>query len=189
MCGIDPKALARSRKIACSSFFSFLAVCSLCKMVLACFKHPEKPPIPAFCIEVLTKLLICRKAKSLWATILKKTFSFTFRRLIWWNGLMVAEFFSSKPRIPPTFCHAFGMLFYFHATTISFQRCFRTPGVFLYSLYVMLLCPGADADLACFTALSTFLHMGGLVFWWLEWWHVDWNGGWYMLLVSRRGPP
>lgn len=34
-------------------------------MVLAYSKHPEKPPIPVFCTEVLTKLLISRKAESL----------------------------------------------------------------------------------------------------------------------------
>lgn len=60
---------------------------------------------------------------------------------------------------------------FFHATTITFQRCFNTPGVFLYSLYVIPLGPGADADLACFTALFTLLHLGGLVSIWC-------SGGW-----------
>lgn len=42
--------------------------------------------------EVSTRLFFTKKAEILWATILKKVFPSTFRRLIWRNWLMVEEF-------------------------------------------------------------------------------------------------
>lgn len=106
--------------------FSFLAAAG----VRWCLHVPDilrKTPFPAFGTDVSTKLFFCWNASSLWATTLKEIFPSTFRKLIDW--LMVEGFFSLGIRIPPALCHAFGMIGFFHATAISFQRYFRTPRV------------------------------------------------------------
>ena len=68
------KGVSKSRKTTWRSVPSFLATWIWCQLTLACSTQPEKPEMPAFCIDVSIRLFLCRYPASLWATTLKKIF-------------------------------------------------------------------------------------------------------------------
>lgn len=96
-CGMDPKALARSRNKTCRSLPFFFAAWIWCHIMFVCSKRPREPGIPAFCTNVSIRFFYFRlSVVILWAVTLKKVFPSTFKRLICRNWSMFkASFFLS----------------------------------------------------------------------------------------------
>ena len=141
--GTEPYALAKSSQIRCNYILSLLSENIEFQIICECSRHPGRPGIPAFWIDVFIWWLLIRKVVIRWARTPKNIFPSMFRKDIGQKFVIPFDCISFDIQIPSTRHHSCGAIPFFQACwrrTVSFLR---THGQFLYNLYDIPFMPRA----------------------------------------------